>query len=573
MHRFSRPLVLAAVLVLPSVAARAAEGLPKAEVARRGKAATALVLVQSGRASGSAFCVHPSGLFVTNEHVVREVAEAQLVLRPGEKDQKVLKAVVVRKDPELDLALLRAEGEKALPALPLGSDENLSELADVVACGFPLGQGPSPSGKEYPTVSVHAGTVAALRRKEGVLQTIRLDVELDPGNSGGPILDFNGTVVGVALAGDRGSRVSFAVPVSRLVRFVEKPDLQLVAPGIDKVAPGAEVRFEVRAASVLPSSRPLELGLTLRDGSGVEHRHKMQLAGDVYRVSTVPVPAAAGPPALRLRVTYADGSLTGSAEDCALTLGAAKLKLSDIRSLRFGPKPRATLRDGREVEGAFSGPGEIAVRLGGNKVAVNLPRAEELSVQAPDAVAVVTCTVVATRDGKEVGRLRRVFGAGARAYLVDLPESGVKQGPWPLGKGITGDPNKTPISFGGKAFPKGLGLHPGSPPAPSSVQYSLGGLATVFQARVAFDDTNRGLKTGDTVFQVFGDGKLLWQSKPITTRGEFDECVVDVKGVQSLELRVAVVTGTGYGAHAVWLDPVLLGADSAALKKQAGARE
>src|SRR5262249_18367865 len=71
----------------------------KAEIAKRGKAATAFVEVPN-RGTGTAFCVHPSGLFVTNEHVIRggENAEVTLVLNPSLATQKVLKAKVVRVD-------------------------------------------------------------------------------------------------------------------------------------------------------------------------------------------------------------------------------------------------------------------------------------------------------------------------------------------------------------------------------------------------------------------------------------------------------------------------------------------
>src|SRR5262245_54003539 len=106
-------LVWAALLLPTLVHAGDKDGdLTRAEVARRGKAATALVEVPRGRdkVHGSAFCVHPSGLFITNEHVVRGAAEVSLVLDPALKTQKVVKAKPVRTDAVRDLALLRAEG-------------------------------------------------------------------------------------------------------------------------------------------------------------------------------------------------------------------------------------------------------------------------------------------------------------------------------------------------------------------------------------------------------------------------------------------------------------------------------
>ncbi len=67
---------------------------------------------------------------------------------------------------------------------------------------------------------------------------------------------------------------------------------------------------------------------------------------------------------------------------------------------------------------------------------------------------------------------------------------------------------------------------------------------------------------------LYGDGKLLWKSKAITTRGQTDDCLVPVLGVDILELRVGIA-GSVLGAHAVWLDPILVGPDQAAIRRAA----
>ena len=115
-RRASTLLVLSA-LVSPLLAAK--EPLPREEVlgaeeiARRAKPCTVLVELRPG--SGSGFCVHSSGLFVTNEHVIQSAGKdttVTLVLNPGLKTQKVLKAKVLRRDKKADLALLKVEGDQ-----------------------------------------------------------------------------------------------------------------------------------------------------------------------------------------------------------------------------------------------------------------------------------------------------------------------------------------------------------------------------------------------------------------------------------------------------------------------------
>jgi S1-C subfamily serine protease len=141
----------------------------KAEVGRLGKAATVFVVNKATQSSGSAFCVHPSGLFITNEHVARGARELTLVLNAGQKEEKVLTARVVRVDAGLDLALLAVDGVKDLPSLPLGTVEKLSELDDLIACGFPFGQQLALDKKEYPSISINFGAVSSLRQRDGEL--------------------------------------------------------------------------------------------------------------------------------------------------------------------------------------------------------------------------------------------------------------------------------------------------------------------------------------------------------------------------------------------------------------------
>src|SRR5579859_6395947 len=128
-------------LCLPAPLLAADERPSREQIARQAKAATAFV--QHGFTSGSGFCVHPSGWFVTNEHVVQGRGlpnqQTKLVLDAGLPTQQVLTAKVVRRDKQLDLALLKVEGTKPFPALALGSDKELGELAELIALGFPFG--------------------------------------------------------------------------------------------------------------------------------------------------------------------------------------------------------------------------------------------------------------------------------------------------------------------------------------------------------------------------------------------------------------------------------------------------
>ncbi|MEX2215860.1 MAG: serine protease, partial [Phycisphaeraceae bacterium] len=196
------------VLALMACAVSPLAAAPQAEHIKQGKRTTALLVVP-GKGFATAFCIDAEGFFITNEHAVRGItadSTLTLVLNPAETDQKVMEAHVARVDRDLDLALLKVDGIKDLPTLELGDTKNLIETAEIVAFGYPFGTALAVKRREYPSISVNVGRITALRKSEGRLETIQTDAVLNFGNSGGPVIDAEGKVIGVVNAGIQSVR-------------------------------------------------------------------------------------------------------------------------------------------------------------------------------------------------------------------------------------------------------------------------------------------------------------------------------------------------------------------------------
>jgi hypothetical protein len=395
-------LSILAVLAAPALA----EGPSKAELNKLGKAAA--VYIETGKGSGSGFCIHASGLFVTNAHVVAGAETVTLVLDPSLKSQKVVKAKVLRVDKEHDLALLRVDEVKDLPTLPLGAIEGLAETQEVIAFGYPFGKALAEA-KEYPAVSVNAGSITSLRQKNGSLNAIQVDVALNHGNSGGPVIDHDGKVIGVVVAGIPGSGVNFIIPVSHVTGFLAKPDLDFTPPAVTKATINSPLEFKARAVSLIPGGKPFSLELVLTGEDGKERTFPMEKGDDGFRVKAVPLPPPAGPVTLRAVFTYANGSVTGRVADRSITVAGKPVKLSELRGLRWTPAAGATDADGKALEGAVGGLESVEVDLGKETVRLKLDGVQAAQLERIGGAASVACVVVVKQDDKEVARLSRTL--------------------------------------------------------------------------------------------------------------------------------------------------------------------
>jgi serine protease Do len=367
---------------------------------------------------GSGFIVSADGIVLTNSHVVDGASEVTVKLT----DRREFRAKVLGSDPVTDIAVLKIDAKK-LPTVRLGNPASLRTGDWVLAIG-------SPFGFEN---SVTAGIVSATGRSlpgDGYVPFIQTDVAVNPGNSGGPLFNMAGEVIGInsqIYSGSGGYQgISFAIPVDVAAR-VEK---QIVAHGhatharlgvaIQGLNAGLADSFGLKTADgalvsrVVPESAAARAGLQAGD---VILKANGQAIGDSGDLPTLVDRASPGDK-LTLGVWR-----NGTTREVVATLGEAKqvatadtanaapakadrLGLS-VRPLTPGERGQAGIGSGLIVEDASGPAARAGIQAGDIVLAVN-----GVPVKSTDALRVAV--------GKSKGVVALLVQRGDAAVYVPI---------------------------------------------------------------------------------------------------------------------------------------------------------
>lgn len=244
-------------------------------------------MAQEARSLGSGFVIDRDGRIVTNDHIVSRARELLVILPDGIE----LPARVLGRAPELDVALLAVDTDRDLEPLPLGESSDLRVGEWVVALGNPFGR------EVVASVGIIAGVEGAASTlfpdNPGALYRSFLltDAAIHAANSGGPLVDMTGSVVGINVAAEPdGSRLGFAVPIDRVapVLGVLERDgriqrtwlgayIQPVTPeeaarrGLERASGALVTEVRPGAPAAGAGLRPGDIVLRF-DGQGVDHR-------------------------------------------------------------------------------------------------------------------------------------------------------------------------------------------------------------------------------------------------------------------------------------------------------------
>ena len=167
----------------------------------------------TGAAAGTGVIVSPNGYVLTNKHVIEGATKIYIVMDDGEvcKDVEFVGA-----DPFDDVAFLKIKDASNLPAVTLGDSKTITVGQQVIAIGNALGQYQNTvtSGIISGTGRSLTATDSSYQNAETLTDMIQTDAAINSGNSGGPLVNAAGEVIGINTAVSSGNNIGFAIPIS-----------------------------------------------------------------------------------------------------------------------------------------------------------------------------------------------------------------------------------------------------------------------------------------------------------------------------------------------------------------------
>lgn len=380
MRRIVELFKLVAILSILLTTGLSRCGAQDLAVIQKGKAAVALIEAGPNKVA-SAFCIDPLGIFVTNHHVVEDLgigASVKLIMQSSESDEWVLTAEVVSLNKTNDLAILKAysiPNDKKLTALELARTPNLYETMDLVAFGFPFGKQLTVKKGSNPSISVNVGKLTAIRKENGLVELIQLDASLNPGNSGGPVVDQTGKVVGIVSFGMLASGVNFAIPVEKLWPMIKTPYYTIDASGLllDPYVPST-VRLGLISMQADIPDLTAEiwcwcLGSDDKKVVPLKTLENNQFEGVVSVASDDPKKIS-----LRGRFVLSQGEVSGTTLNEPMKLKGKQVWLSSIASIRQAENGKTSsilLQDGNSTTVETAELGQVNVNYG--EVSATIP--------------------------------------------------------------------------------------------------------------------------------------------------------------------------------------------------------
>lgn len=408
-----------------------AQVLSPVEVAKRGKAAMAYVVTSStsssrsrstsdsrrgrvdrnarsrfgGRTtsrSGSAFCVHPAGLFLTNARAVsgHQQGRVQLILDAGLETQRLLSAQVVREDPKLDLALIWIPDEHSAKPLPFALDKAEAKQ-EVITLGYQTSRSRF-SSRSSPTRAIIKMTNLVSNGQPGTREELQPKVSTETPSA--VVLNREGTIVGMlAQSGDNGQLR--LLHHGQIKKFLQGPIVAWSLPELATENIHEPFEFRAQILSMDPDTKLQKAELALEMQSPLEQkarRYLLKKNKELYQIMTAPIPISNEPVKLKAYVAFNDGQLQGNITDRTIKVLDNDVKLSTIEQIQIeGDRIQLTLTDGQRMQMETKNFPELTVEVAGQSWKLPLANTRQMSITGPDPIPELKVKLIAKSEGKE----------------------------------------------------------------------------------------------------------------------------------------------------------------------------
>jgi hypothetical protein len=256
--------LLALVIVITASAVPADQPIPLPTL-NKIKSATVYIKVTTptGQGSGSGFAIQVDDkyLIVTNDHVVNPETRGgknvpskkgpssppkiQVVFNSGQATEQAWDAEIVAADPQVDLALLSIRAQRLPNVLEISKPVKPVETLPIFMIGFPFGERLAARDTN-PAVTVGRGSISSIRTDEFGGRLIQIDGDVNPGNSGGPVVDGEGRLVGVTVAKILRTNIGMVIPADEIPKLLQPrfPKINLQTARSSNGSMKAEVQLD-----------------------------------------------------------------------------------------------------------------------------------------------------------------------------------------------------------------------------------------------------------------------------------------------------------------------------------------
>ncbi len=349
-----------------------------------------LALFENNYMCCTAFCVSKAGYFATIGYMATGPTDKmKLTLSPGTPNQVELPVTVARIDKYQFVAILKVNTTLPLTALELADDNALYETVPFACIGYPLKKELLANPANYPGTSF--GVINSFKKNYfGVCEALGTATFISS-NSGAPIINGKGMVIGMAKTSQYNAQQSSIIPSAIMRSLLYEPVISFKPPVIMSNKVNTATTFDMTVSSILPSTEKTTVELTLSDRIHEKHTYPVvNIKDDNYQVNAIPFQPTEKLKSLLLNINTDSTKFKCMVKNFDITVNDQKIPLNTVKTINFGEQQKVILNDNKVITGQVNGLNAVSVMLGDLSTVMDLTRSATIDVndaeKAPEKI-------------------------------------------------------------------------------------------------------------------------------------------------------------------------------------------